>query len=108
MGRPSWTYATSELVVPRSIPIGRGAALGSKISKRTIFLITRDGDRPRIEPVFDRAHLVEKPPVIAKLTKERRHVVDGPRTLRGGERPGNARDGICFALANGRCQSLDR
>src|SRR5579859_6662965 len=31
-GRPSRTYATSEFVVPRSMPIGFGFALGSKIS----------------------------------------------------------------------------
>ena len=35
-GRPSRTCATSELVVPRSMPIGFGGALGSKISKRVM------------------------------------------------------------------------
>jgi hypothetical protein len=35
-GRSLLTYATSEFVVPRSIPIGLGGAFGSKISSRFI------------------------------------------------------------------------
>ena len=37
-GRSFCTYATSEFVVPRSMPIGRGGALGSKISKRAMLM----------------------------------------------------------------------
>ena len=33
-----WRAATSEFVVPRSIPIGRGAAFGSKISSRAMVI----------------------------------------------------------------------
>ena len=45
----SCTYATSELVVPRSMPIGRGGALGSKISSSShqVSFSLFDGARPR-------------------------------------------------------------
>src|SRR5580700_5497857 len=59
-GRSLLTYATSELVVPRSMPMGRGAALGSKISKRAMIL--------RRQLVLDGAHLVEEAPEEPELT----------------------------------------
>src|SRR6185503_2150285 len=83
-GRPSRTRATSELVVPRSMPMGRGLALGSKISRRDMVFggAGARGDRPRWGPllsgirsslgsdlVFDGGALVEEAPHVAQLAE---------------------------------------
>src|SRR5689334_21207288 len=49
------THATSELVVPRSIPIGFGAAFGSKISNSIVELLENSSDEPELAELLQRA-----------------------------------------------------
>src|SRR5688572_4964901 len=88
------------------MPIGRGAALGSKISKSTMGLILRGRAGPLAESVLDGAHLVEKAPVIAKLAEKRDGLVER-RVTRRRERRRHVRGDVCLPIVNRTCQSLD-
>src|SRR5256885_5962387 len=82
-GRSFFTYATSEFVVPRSIPIGRGAAFGSKISKRTSRVCAGEGSSwgscvAMDGLLFDGVDLLEEAPVeaeLAELSDVARHAI---------------------------------
>src|SRR5690348_16267877 len=81
-GRPSRTRATRELVVPRSMPIGRGGALGSKISSSAM------GSCLSMKRGFlDRGDLVEEAPQVPELAQ----VMD---QLAGGLRRGACTGGL--------------
>src|SRR5262245_5939723 len=62
MGLSSRMRATMEFVVPRSMPIGRGGAFGSKISSRVMSVR---------ELLFDGIELLEEATDVAKLAEKR-------------------------------------
>src|SRR5258706_6073973 len=86
-GRSSRTWATMLFVVPRSIPIGFGGALGSKMSSRAMVLQ---------ELVFVGRGFVEEATVVAELA-ERAHQRVGIESPRRG-----FRSVTVFGFARGR------